>query len=183
MDRWAQAMKWIFEMEGGYVNDPDDPGGETRWGISKRSYPNEDIKNLTPERAEQIYKKDYWEPCHCDELPEKWAFAIFDCAVNQGISKAKRMMQMALNVVVDGILGPKTIKAAHEANEEQLIKFLLDRAQDYYWLTEKRPNMKKFLRGWIKRLFHLSNIILEDEAERFTKEIQLIAENNSPDIQ
>lgn len=84
-------------IEGGYVNDPKDPGGETKYGISKRAYPQLNIRDLTPEGARAIYLKDYWTPAGCAGQPWALALAAFDCAVNQGVSVARLFLTEALD--------------------------------------------------------------------------------------
>ena len=100
------AVKLVIGFEGAYVNDPRDPGGETKWGISKRSYPDVDIRNLSTDDAKQIYKMDYWDKMQCDKLPEGLRLAVFDCAVNQGISMAARTLQKLAGARMDGMVGP-----------------------------------------------------------------------------
>ncbi len=87
-DKFRLALAFVLEHEGGYVNDPADPGGETKYGISKRSYPSIDIKKLTAEQAGQIYRTDFWDRCHCDGYDYPLALAVFDSAVNCGCGKA-----------------------------------------------------------------------------------------------
>lgn len=84
MSYFDQAFGIIIGIEAGYVNDPKDPGGETKYGISKRRYPAEDIPNLTLDRAKFLYQRDYWNPHHCDALPWTEALLVFDTAVNGG---------------------------------------------------------------------------------------------------
>jgi len=87
MTLWERVGRSILRHEGGYVNNPNDPGGETKYGISKRSYPNVDIKNLTPEQALEIYHRDFWPriPAH---LPDPVRWFAFDCAVHHGPGQA-----------------------------------------------------------------------------------------------
>lgn len=118
-------------IEGGYANDPNDSGGETNFGISKAAYPNEDIRALTVERAQELYKRDYWDASGAEQLPETMAVAVFDSAVNQGVGVAVRLLQVALGVDVDGALGPKTVAAAHRAGDVGVWLFLLERAKRY----------------------------------------------------
>lgn len=106
-----EAFTELLGHEGGYVYNPADPGGETNWGISKRAYPNEDIKNLTQGRAKEVYYADYWLPCHLDRLPEEVRFDLFDAAVNSGVGQAIKWLQEAVGVTQDGTVGPVTEKA------------------------------------------------------------------------
>ena len=86
-----QEITKVIGREGGYVNDPDDPGGETKYGISKKAYPKVDIKNLTMDDAVEIYKDEYWLPAKVEWLPDKLQGQYFDMVVNQGISKSVKI--------------------------------------------------------------------------------------------
>lgn len=92
-EKFEKAIKFTLKWEDGYSNDPNDPGGETNYGISKRSYPNEDIKNMTPERARKIYYENYWLRAGCDKLPEPWDVMVLDAAVHHGVSRAKTLYE------------------------------------------------------------------------------------------
>ncbi len=93
-----QAFERLIGHEGGYVNHPADPGGATKYGISRRSYPGEDIKGMTLARAKEIYARDYWGAAACDALPDGIKFDVFDMAVNSGVSAAIRLVQRAAGV-------------------------------------------------------------------------------------
>ena len=99
MISFARAVAFVLAQEGGYSNDPNDPGGETRYGISKRRYPAEDIRNLTVERARELYRRDYWDKNRCGELPAHMALCVFDAAVNGGAPV--RWLQMAVGASID----------------------------------------------------------------------------------
>ena len=92
-----EIIEIVLEHEGGYVNDPDDAGGETKYGIAKRWYPNVDIKNLTKEQAKHIYHTDYWKPAKCDSVPPKLRHIYFDMCVNFGRRGAVKVLQQAAN--------------------------------------------------------------------------------------
>ena len=100
----------VLDLEGGYVDDPDDPGGETRWGISKRSYPNLDIKNLTKEAALDIYKRDFWDGSGAliEDIDQATAMVLFDMALNSGAKTAIKKLEETLHVAQDGVIGPQT---------------------------------------------------------------------------
>ncbi|MCE2594424.1 N-acetylmuramidase [Motilimonas cestriensis] len=147
------AMLWLGPIEGGYVNDPDDPGGETQFGISKRAYPNLDIANLTQAQAVRIYHRDYWKAAYCHELPDALAIAVFDAAVNHGVSVAKLMLQNALKVKPDGKIGPITLAAARQTDTALLVSaYLLRRGRRYARIVAKRQRSQKYLEGWFNRL-------------------------------
>lgn len=147
-----EAVKIILKFEGGYVNDPNDPGGETNWGISKRAFPHVDIKNLSKQDAELIYKKNYWEPMKCEKYPAILRLAAFDCAVNQGVLYASTTLQKLLFVPVDGIIGPVTLNKMGEVSaNELLLSFLKARAERYIYTK----NFELYGRGWLNRLIEI----------------------------
>jgi len=125
---FQSAFEMVIGHEGGYVNDPQDPGGETKYGISKRAYPHLDIANLTLEQAKDIYLRDYWNAANCGaQLNDAMALLIFDCAVNQGVGRAKQIAGLAHDPVT----------------------FQAERALYY----AKLPTFDRFGRGWMRRLF------------------------------
>lgn len=153
------AIEKTLEHEGGYVNDPADPGGETNFGISKRSYPNVDIKNLTRDEAVKIYYRDWWLKYRYGEI--EWAIVaakVFDLAVNMGPKRAHELLQHALRessvsspgrfIDVDGIIGDVTLSAINNhSSPGYLLKSLKLEAIKYYAGLRK----PKYLAGWIKR--------------------------------
>jgi lysozyme family protein len=106
------AFERLIGFEGDYSFDNRDPGGETHWGISKRAYPNLNIRDLTLEDAKNIYRRDYWDRCKCEDMPYTVAFQVFDMAVNQGVHGAIIALQDALGVSADGDIGPVTLATA-----------------------------------------------------------------------
>jgi lysozyme family protein len=105
------AFTAVLGAEGGYVNNPADPGGETNWGISRRSYPDLDIAHLTWDDAKAIYRRDFWDKIQGDKLPPPLAMIVFDSAVNNGPARAAKWLQRAVGVTEDGIIGPATLAA------------------------------------------------------------------------
>jgi len=160
--RWDKAIAFVLSYEGGYVNDPSDPGGETNFGISKRAYPNVDIKAMTREMASEIYKQDYWNACRCGELPDSMAIAVFDCAVNQGVKTASRLLQIAVGTTVDGIIGPKTVLASFKGGQKAVVRYLLQRAKSYMQIK----NVVTFGANWGERLVRLAEIVIEDDDKK-----------------
>jgi lysozyme family protein len=110
-----EIVKLILKHEGGYINHKKDPGGETNFGISKRAYPDVDIKNLTEEEAAAIYRADYWNKIKGDLLPVPIGILILDWAVNSGVSRAVKALQTVVNADADGVLGSRTVAAVVEA--------------------------------------------------------------------
>lgn len=142
-------MPFIFAWEGGYDNDPDDPGGETKYGIDKRSHPGEDIKNLSEGRAREIYWKEYWLKAKCDQLPPRCGEVVMNIAVNAGHGRAAKWLQQALGVAADGIIGSRTLEAAALYTGDLSAK-LLDRTEEHY-RSISRGKLAKFLKGWLNR--------------------------------
>lgn len=152
MTDYNRAFQIIVGIEGGYVNDPRDPGGETKYGISKRSYPDLDIANLTLTDAKAIYHRDYWQRMHCEMVPWPLSLYVFDAAVNQGPVAATRFLQRALAVREDGVLGPVTLQRAGQAGAELSARFMAERALSYMSLS----TWPTYGKGWLKRLFIVS---------------------------
>lgn len=137
----------ILGHEGGYVNNPADPGGETNWGIAKRSYPNVDIRSLTRDGAIDIYYRDFWPLCNMFDGP--LAFQMLDAAINHGMGNASRFLQRAVGVADDGHIGPVTVTTVRAMDINDVIMlFLAERAEFYTKLT----TFDKFGRGWIRRI-------------------------------
>jgi lysozyme family protein len=154
-DPFEAAIELLLspDVEGGYVNDLLDPGGETHWGISKRSYPDLDIRNLRKAEAIEIYRKDFWMPLCCSDLPPALAIILFDSAVNQGKRPAIEMLQASLGVAVDGLIGPVTVTAARSMTTERLSRamatFMARRGLRY----SRNALFSRYALGWFKRLF------------------------------
>jgi lysozyme family protein len=144
-----QAFDALIGSERGYVNDPQDPGGETNWGISKRAYPNVDIKALTREDAKVIYKSDFWDRVKADELPELLRFSVFDAAVNSGVIESIQWLQSALQVKVDGVLGPVTLGTANTLSPTALVAKFNGIRLGY---MTNLPNWEHDGRGWARRI-------------------------------
>lgn len=143
------AVEMVLEHEGGYVNDVRDPGGETQYGISKRAYPELNIKELTRDEAKRIYKTDYWDVVRAGEMPEPVGIAVFDMAVNAGPSTAIRLLQRISGVADDGIVGPITIKAVNEKDPHYLaVRYAAERISYYAALS----GWQRFGRGWSARV-------------------------------
>ncbi|MBK6594356.1 MAG: glycoside hydrolase family 108 protein [Burkholderiales bacterium] len=117
-----QVFDKLINHEGGYVFNPHDPGGETKFGISKRSYPHLDIHSLTLADAKTIYRRDFWDRAQCDKMHPDLAFDLFDGAVNSGIGQAIRWLQRAVGVADDGVVGPLTLASINRENDTSAIR-------------------------------------------------------------
>ena len=153
MKSFKEIIEKVLEHEGGYVNDTKDLGGETKYGITKRFYPDVDIKNLTIEQAVEIYKKDYWDKNKVESLPQNLWHIYFDMCVNMGKRTAVKVLQRAANnkgknIDVDGGLGPATIGALKGVELDRVRAF---RVKYYVDLITARPEQEKFFLGWFRR--------------------------------
>jgi lysozyme family protein len=144
---FEKAFQHVLKVEGGLVNHPSDPGGLTKYGISQRSYPYLDIRNLTVDQARAIYLKDFWLAAQCDLMPRGIDVMLFDAAVNHGPETAKKLLQQAAGVKPDGNIGPITLSAA--AGRNVLMEFAIGRALKY----SNTKNFLTFGAGWIRRVF------------------------------
>lgn len=142
------ALNLILDHEGGYVNDPKDAGGETKFGISKRAYPQLNIRDLTKEQAGEIYRRDYWNKVRGDSIHPAVAIVAFDIAVNMGVSVAIKMLQYAVDERQDGIFGDKTLAGinCHAA------AFIVERMTTARVLRyTSLSGFARFGAGWVRR--------------------------------
>ena len=160
IDVFDEAIKLILKNEGLYSNDKDDSGGETKFGISKRSYPDVDIKNLSVQKAKQIYKKDFWDKQKYKDIKNKeLAIKVFDLSVNVGTSRANKLVQRALRAVnkkveENGVLDDATICLINESDATDLLSALKSEAAGYYRLiVSTKPHRAKYLKGWLNRAY------------------------------
>lgn len=158
------ALAKVFEYEGGLVDDPDDPGALTKFGISKRVHDEVDIEALTKESAAEIYREEYWEAINLDELAEQYPFVaveLFEQAVNLGpptaiLNAQKAVNYLGKNIEVDGVMGPYTLgalKAVAYNDGESLLKVLNAlQFKRYLEIVDHNPTLKKYARGWLRRV-------------------------------
>jgi len=159
-DLFDRAVVVVLANEGETCTDhPDDAGGLTKYGISRRWNPDVDVENLTREEAIEIYRESYWEGEHYDELPPEIAIKTFDLAVNMGKADAVKCLQRGLRasgfrVAVDGVLGPETWGAARRAKRAALLAALRSEAAGEYRLRVVRDATQvSFLDGWLNRAY------------------------------
>lgn len=153
-----QAVERVLKHEGGYVWNAKDPGGETQFGISKRSYPHVDIKNLTREQAKAIYYTDFWLPCGA-VLSNELKFQVFDAAVNHGIGNAIRMLQRAVSVADDGHWGEISTRAYQNMPKtDAAMRFLAERLD----FMRKLSTFPTFGKGWCGRIVDNIRYAAED---------------------
>ena len=150
---FQQIFNRLIGHEGGYANHPQDPGGETNWGITKRTalangYTGS-MRAMTREQAYQIYEKAFWQRYNCDQFPPELAFQFLDACVNHGSGNASRMLQRAVGVADDGIIGKVTLAAIERYSVADVgLLFQAERLEFY----TKLKHFDRFGRGWINRM-------------------------------
>lgn len=154
-DHFFEAVTRTLQHEGGYSDDPDDAGGETNFGISKRSYPYINIRNLTVDTARNIYRRDFWEaPGYYGIENCELACKVFDLGVNMGTGRTTRFLQMAANLLgctlaVDSIIGPNTLGAINNFRYPSALLMALKYLAAGYYIDLEQP---WYLTGWLNRL-------------------------------
>ena len=153
MGDFDKAFDLLIGNEGGYVNNPKDPGGETNWGITKavavaNGYAG-DMRTMPKEIAKSIYKKMYWDKLQCDQLPFVVAFQLFDAGVNHGNTQAAKFLQRALSVADDGVIGAKTIAAVSKLKDLQIVMLFNAERIEFYAALK---TFSTFGKGWIRRV-------------------------------
>ena len=154
---YDKCLETILHHEGGYVNHPKDPGGETNLGVTKRVYEEfggtKDMKDLTVEDVAPIYKKGYWDKMKGDDLPNGLDLCVFDFGVNAGPGRAAKYLQTMIGTVADGGIGPNTLAKLKEYVDEHGLAKSIDNYQEarqaYY---EKLSTFATFGRGWTRRV-------------------------------
>lgn len=173
---FRHALLFVLPFEGGYVNDPSDRGGETNFGISDKrdgvadgmtdidgdGKPDTRIRDLTVDQAGQIYFRDYWFPAYCPKWADGISLFVFDSAVQHGVKKAVQLLQEAVGVTSDGIVGAKTRAAIASFDPQYLLTRLFLRRSRYYAdIIKSNASQGKYLNGWFNRLDALVNACME----------------------
>lgn len=159
-ENFNQAFKDVLVYEGGYVNDPDDPGGMTNMGITAKTLAEftgrrlstiteKEMRSLTKEQVMPIYKRKYWDACKCDQIPAGLDTQVFDFAVNSGPARAIKELQKCLRVEDDGVLGPVTLKHISTFPLDLLIREYAEARRDF---LRNLKTFQKFGKGWIARV-------------------------------
>jgi lysozyme family protein len=157
LSNWEQAFEQMLKSEGGYVNNPADPGGMTNLGVTKATWENwigresdeAEMRGLTPEKVEPLYKKKYWDAVRGDELPAGISYLCFDFAVNAGAGRAIKTLQSAVGVTPDGGFGPMTMAAVQAIDPVTLIeRFSAEKVVFYRSLS----TFATFGNGWLNRV-------------------------------
>ena len=147
-----KCLEMLLHHEGGYVNHPDDPGGETNLGVTKKVYVasggKKSMKKLTVKDVAPIYKKSYWSRLNCDDLPSGLDFCAFDWGVNSGTGRVAKALQKICGASVDGAIGPKTLALINRQNPKYMIEAFGKIRQEFY---ESLGTFKTFGKGWTRR--------------------------------
>ncbi len=158
-ERFQRMYSVVMAWEGGYVNHPNDPGGETYRGISRRAHPHWegwqyiDSKKAVPESlVASFYYINFWNKLRCEDMPYPIGEYLFDFGVNAGIDRAARLVQSLVGVKVDGIVGEVTLSAIKRYDTKELMNRLLVERLDYYiGITSARKQLSVFFLGWVRR--------------------------------
>jgi len=161
-DNWEQCFNLVIKNEGGYVNNPADPGGATNLGCTKSAWEDyvghevsiDDIKALTPNDVMPLYKEKYWDTVKGDDLPMGVDYAVFDFAINSGPSRAAKTLQSVLGVDVDGQIGPATLDAIETANPREVVTSVCEARLSF---LQSLPTYANFGRGWSRRVSEVEN--------------------------
>lgn len=154
---WDNAFKLMLKSEGGFVNHPSDPGGMTNLGVTKATWENwvgresdeAEMRGLTPEKVEPLYKKKYFDAVRGDELPMGLDYLMFDFAVNAGAGRAIKTLQIAVGVTPDGGFGPMTMAAVQAVDPNELIERFSQAKEDFY---RSLTTFATFGKGWLNRV-------------------------------
>ena len=151
-ENYDHCLEMVLHHEGGYVDHPDDPGGETNMGITKRVWEEwggeKDMIDLEVEDVMPIYRENYWDRVKGDELPSGVDWAVFDIAVNSGTGRAGKFLQEAVGAKPDGVIGPMTMALVKKSDPKTVVKKIYKRRQAFY---ESLSNFKHFGKGWTRR--------------------------------
>ena len=151
-DNFDECLKMLLHHEGGYVNHPSDPGGETNLGVTKKVYQEwggtKDMKDLTVEDVAPIYKKNYWDRCKCDDLESGVDWVVFDWAVNSGTGRSAKAIQKICGATQDGAIGPKTLALIGKQDTQYVVEEFGKIRQDFY---ESLKTFDTFGKGWTRR--------------------------------
>jgi lysozyme family protein len=149
----------------GYVNDPLDHGGETKYGVAKNANPDLDITKLDWEAAKRVYFRRYWLSSNCDDISlfaPRLAVLHFDGAVNHGVGRAGRFLQRAVGATEDGDVGPGTLRAAQTLDEIAVCNKICDIREAFYKsIVDNKPEQGRFLNGWLRRISEMRTFVTD----------------------
>ena len=156
-NNFKECLELVLKSEGGWVNNPKDPGGETNLGVTKAvweewiGHPVETMKNLTKDQVAPMYEQKYWRPCYGEVLPRGLDFVVFSMGVNAGPGRSVKLLQSAIGCVPDGIIGSRTRELISASNSATLINKFSESRREYYRALKTFPIFGK---GWLARVDH-----------------------------
>ena len=156
-DNFEQCLALVLKHEGGYVNNPKDPGGRTNLGVTQKvweewvGHPVDEaaMRALTPTDVAPLYKKNYWDKIKGDSLPAGVDYACFDLAVNSGVGRAAKLLQQAVGANPDGAIGPATLDAVASQNPRDVATEVCDLRLKF---LQSLPTFATFGKGWTRRV-------------------------------
>lgn len=156
-DNFNTCLDLVLKSEGGFVNNPADPGGATNFGVTKKVWEEwvkhpvsvDDMKALKVEDVRPLYKAQYWDRVRGDDLPAGVDYCIMDVAVNSGTARAAKFLQASLGLASDGVIGPATLAAVKDANPRELVTDICDRRLAF---LQALPTWNTFGKGWGRRV-------------------------------
>jgi lysozyme family protein len=157
-ENWNASLQHVLKSEGGWSDHPADPGGATMKGVTLETYrrykmnphiTKDQLRNITDEEVADIYKVGYWDKCRCYDLPSGVDFLVFDAAVNMGVGRSAKLLQEAVGVSADGVIGPITIAAANAADVDLTIERFSQLKEAFY---RSLPTFGTFGNGWLNRV-------------------------------
>ena len=167
-NNFQKCLDLVLKSEGGWVNNPADPGGETNLGVTKKVWEEwighevKTMKGLTPADVAPMYQAKYWMACYANQLPVGVDYMAFDAAVNMGPGRAVKLLQEAMGCVPDGVIGPRTMQLIAQKDPKDVVDAYSNRKISFY---ESLPTFGTFGKGWLKRVedvkFNALNMIGE----------------------
>ena len=157
-DNYFTSLQNVLKSEGGWSDNPSDPGGATMKGITLEVYrawkrnphiTKDELKAIPDVDVYNLYKQNYWDKCRCDDLPAGIDYAVFDASVNMGVGRAAKLIQEAVGVVADGIIGNGTIEAINKTNPRSILENFSVEKQNFY---KSLPTFETFGKGWLNRV-------------------------------
>jgi len=163
---WNRCFVLLLQSEGGYSDDPEDPGGRTNLGVTQavweswvgRASNEKEMRNLVPTDVEPLYKRKYWDACRCDDLPTGLDYVVFDFAVNAGVGRSIKTLQSSVDATVDGQLGKMTLDAVSKFPTDVTIFRFSDEKVKFY---KSLPTFSTFDKGWLDRVERVKNDALK----------------------
>jgi lysozyme family protein len=158
-DSFKECLDLVLKSEGGYVNNPADPGGMTNLGVTKRVWEEftghesdeKEMRSLTFEKVAPLYEQKYWRPCYGEVLPRGLDFVVFSMGVNAGPGRSVKLLQSSIGCVPDGVIGPATRRLISDSNSATLIGKFSEARREYY---RSLKNFPIFGKGWLNRVDH-----------------------------